>query len=128
MSCIGYQAFYFSHETYISLFRDVVGTRSTKLKEVNKTIEDLRKQLSEAESKATGLDSEISSYKRSVHHVRSKYSRQLGRLEKKEHSVKESRADWESEKVSIEKAKAAHEGHGDTKELLSQLAAHFGTI
>ena len=26
------------------------------------------------------------------------------------------------------KAKAAHEGHGDTKELLSQLAAHFGTI
>jgi len=90
-------------------FDEKCAEASTKLEEVNKTIEDLRKQLSEAESKASNLDSEISSYKRSINHVRSKYTRQLGRLEKKEHSVKESRADWESEKVSIEKAKAAHE-------------------
>ena len=82
---------------------------SSSLEEVNVKIEDLRKQLAEAESKAAELNSEIVSYNQSVQTVKSKYSRQLGRLEKKEKSVTESRADWESEKDSIEKAKAAHE-------------------
>lgn len=82
---------------------------SSSLEEVNVKIEELRKQLAEAESKAAELNSEIASYNQSVQTVKSKYSRQLGRLEKKEKSVTESRADWESEKDSIEKAKAAHE-------------------
>jgi len=82
---------------------------SSKLEEVNKTIEDLRKQLAEAQSEASELIAEISTHTQSVDKIRSKYSRQLGRLEKKEQSVKESRWDWESEKESIEKARSAHE-------------------
>lgn len=76
---------------------------------MNKTIEELRKQLAEAEAEAAELNKEISSYNQSIENVKSKYSRQLGRLEKKSKSVKESRADWTAEKESIEKAKAAHE-------------------
>jgi hypothetical protein len=76
---------------------------------VNKTISDLRKQLAEAEAEGFDLNMEIKSYNQSIDNVRSKYSRQLGRLEKKSQSVKESRADWTSEKESIEKAKIAHE-------------------
>ena len=76
---------------------------------MNKTIEDLRQQLAKAEAEAADLNKEISSYKASVETVKSKYSRQLGRLEKKSKSVHESRADWTSEKESIEKAKSAHE-------------------
>ena len=72
---------------------------------MNKTIEDLRQQLAKAEAEAADLNKEISSYKASVETVKSKYSRQLGRLEKKSKSVHESRADWTSEKESIEKAK-----------------------
>ena len=76
---------------------------------VNKTIADLRKQLAEAEAEGFDLNKEIQSYNQSIENVRSKYSRQLGRLEKKSQSVKESRADWTLEKESIEKAKIAHE-------------------
>ena len=76
---------------------------------MNKTIEDLRQQLAKAEAEAADLNKEISSYKASVETVKNKYSRQLGRLEKKSKSVHESRADWTSEKESIEKAKSAHE-------------------
>lgn len=82
---------------------------SKSLEEVNITIEDLRKQLAEAEGKASDLRKVISSHNQSIENVRKKYSRQLGRLEKKSRSVKESRADWTSEKESIEKAKIAHE-------------------
>ena len=76
---------------------------------VNKTIVELRKQLAAAEAEGFDLSKEVKSYKQSIGNVRSKYSRQLGRLEKKSQSVKESRADWTSEKESIEKAKIAHE-------------------
>ena len=76
---------------------------------VNKTIVELRKQLAAAEAEGFDLNKEIKSYKQSIENVRSKYSRQHGRLEKKSQSVKESRADWTSEKESIEKAKIAHE-------------------
>jgi hypothetical protein len=76
---------------------------------VNKTIAELRKQLAKAEAEGFDLNKEISLYNQSIENVRSKYSRQLGRLEKKSQSVKESRADWTLEKESIEKAKIAHE-------------------
>ena len=82
---------------------------STKLEMVNKTIEDLRQQLAKAEAEAGDLNTEISSYNASIDNVKSKYSRQLNRLEKKSKSVMESRDDWTSEKESIEKAKSAHE-------------------
>ena len=82
---------------------------SGKLEEVNKTIEDLRRQLAEAESNAATLQVEISGYEECISAVRTKYSRQIIRLEKKSKSVSEARADWESEKDSIEKAKVAHE-------------------
>ncbi|KAL7458359.1 hypothetical protein ACHAWC_009930 [Mediolabrus comicus] len=82
---------------------------SEKLEVVDKEIEELRKKLAEAEEKAASLNKEISSYNDSIESVRSKYSRQLGRLEKKDRSVKESRAEWQIEQESIEKAKAAHE-------------------
>ncbi len=82
---------------------------SKSLEEVNITIEDLRKQLAEAEVKASDLRKTISSHNQSIENTRNKYSRQLGRLEKKSRSVRESRADWTSEKESIEKAKIAHE-------------------
>ena len=95
---------------------------SKKLEYVYKTIEELRKQLAEAEKGAAALNAEISSYKQSIENVRSKFSRQLGRLQKKEQSVKESRADWESERISLEKAKAAHEAvmAAHSEELLSR--------
>jgi hypothetical protein len=76
---------------------------------VNKTIAELRRQLAEAEAEGFDLNMEIKSHNQSIEKVRSKYSRQLGRLEKKSQSVKESRADWTSEKESIEKARIAHE-------------------
>lgn len=82
---------------------------SGKLEEVNKTIEDLRRRLAEAESNAATLQEEISGYEECISAVRTKYSRQILRLEKKSKSVSEARADWESEKDSIEKAKVAHE-------------------
>ena len=82
---------------------------SAKLEVVDEEIEELRKKLAEAEEKAASLNKEISSYNDSIESVRSKYSRQLGRLEKKDRSVKESRAEWQIEQESIEKAKAAHE-------------------
>eukprot|EP00571_Detonula_confervacea_P011814 CAMPEP_0172301562 /NCGR_PEP_ID=MMETSP1058-20130122/3413_1 /TAXON_ID=83371 /ORGANISM="Detonula confervacea, Strain CCMP 353" /LENGTH=1518 /DNA_ID=CAMNT_0013011717 /DNA_START=111 /DNA_END=4667 /DNA_ORIENTATION=+ len=82
---------------------------STKLEEVNETIEDLRKQLAVAEATASSLHKEIATHINSIQTVKSKYSRQLLRLEKKSNTVKESRADWTSEKESIEKAKGAHE-------------------
>lgn len=82
---------------------------SSKLEEVNETIDELRKQLAEAEAEATELNTEITSYNQSMQNVKSKYSRQLGRLEKKSKSVKEHRADWASEMESIEKARGAHE-------------------
>lgn len=83
--------------------------KSKSLEEVNSTIEDLRKQLAEAEVKASDLKKVISSHNQSIQNVRNKFSRQLGRLEKKSRSVKESRADWTSEKESVDKAKIAHE-------------------
>eukprot|EP00984_Skeletonema_dohrnii_P000712 scaffold212_cov108-Skeletonema_dohrnii-CCMP3373.AAC.9 len=82
---------------------------SEKLEVVNQEIEELRKKLAEAEEKAATLNNELSSYNGSIQSVRSKYSRQLGRLEKKERSVKESRAEWQVEHESVEKAKVAHE-------------------
>lgn len=82
---------------------------SKLLEEVNITIEGLRKQLADAEAKASDLKKVISSQNHAIENVRNKYSRQIGRLEKKSRSVKESRADWTSEKESIEKAKIAHE-------------------
>mmetsp|Transcript_2251 Transcript_2251/g.3584 ORF Transcript_2251/g.3584 Transcript_2251/m.3584 type:complete len:1376 (-) Transcript_2251:62-4189(-) len=82
---------------------------SEKLEVVNQEIEELRKKLAEAEEKAATLNNELSSYNGSIQSVRSKYSRQLGRLEKKERSVKESRAEWQGEHESVEKAKVAHE-------------------
>ena len=82
---------------------------SGKLEEVNKTIEDLRTKLAEAEANAATLQEEISGYEECISAVRTKYSRQILRLEKKSKSVSEARADWESEKDSIEKAKVAHE-------------------
>lgn len=82
---------------------------SEKLEVINEEIEELRRKLAEAEEKAATLNNEISSYNGSIQSVRSKYSRQLGRLEKKERSVKESRAEWQVEQESVEKAKTAHE-------------------
>lgn len=82
---------------------------NSKVEVVNKTIMELRKQLAEAEAHCFDLNMEIKSYNQSIEHVRSKYSRQLTRLKKKSQSVKESRADWMSEKGSIDKAKIAHD-------------------
>ena len=63
----------------------------------------------EAEAEAVTLNTELATHKTSIDNVRNKFARQLGRLEKKQKSVKESRAEWESEKSSIEKEKTAHE-------------------
>jgi hypothetical protein len=90
-------------------FDDKCKVANTKLVAVNTIIAELRKQLAEAEAEGFDLTVEIKSYNQSIHNIRSKYSRQLGRLEKKSQSVKESRADWTSEKESIEKSKIAHE-------------------
>ena len=90
-------------------FDDKCKVANSKLVAVNTIIVELRKQLAEAEAEGFDLSMEIKSYNHSIDNIRSKYSRQLGRLEKKSQSVKESRADWTSEKESIEKSKIAHE-------------------
>jgi len=103
-------------------FAEKCNEATDKLEEVNKVIADLRKQLAEAEEKAAKLNAEISKHKESIVTVRSKFSRQLGRLEKKEQSVKEHRADWEAEKQSLNKAKEAHEAAmaAHSEEMLSR--------
>lgn len=75
----------------------------------------------EAEAEAATLNTELSTHKACIDNVRNKFSRQLGRLEKKQRTVKESRAEWESEKSSLEKEKIAHEAvmEAHSEELLS---------
>ena len=90
-------------------FEEKRAEATEKLEIVDKEVEELRKKLADAEGRAACLNKEISSYMDSIKIVRAKYSRQLGRLEKKDQSVKESRAEWQTEQESIVKAKAAHE-------------------
>ncbi|KAL3778935.1 hypothetical protein HJC23_012393 [Cyclotella cryptica] len=93
-----------------------------KLEEVNQRIVDLRRQLMEAESEAATLNSELSTHKACIENIRNKFSRQLGRLEKKQRTVKESRAEWESEQKSLERERTAHEAvmEAHAEDLLSR--------
>ena len=79
------------------------------MEKVNKTIEELKQQLATAEAEASELNFTVSWCHRSIQAVRNKYSKQLGRLEKKGQSIAERRADWSIKKGSVQKAKGMHE-------------------
>jgi hypothetical protein len=63
----------------------------------------------ETEAEAAILNKELSTHKASIDNVRNKFARQLGSLEKKQQSVKESRDKWESKTESIKTKKTLHE-------------------
>jgi len=80
-----------------------------RLEMVNEEIQDLRALLAAKEGLAAELQSEYASHETSITRVRSKFSRQLGRLEKKSTALTDSRREWEAEKKHFDHLKESHE-------------------
>jgi len=80
-----------------------------KLDVMNTEIDDLRRQLDAKEMEAAAIKMELHHCDGSIDEVRSKFSRQLARLGKKESAVKESRCEWEAEDESYRKSRKEHE-------------------
>jgi len=76
---------------------------------VEEEIEVLRRQLEAKEATASSLRAEVEGHENDIYKIRDKFSRQLGRVERKEASVKENRYEWEKEKISHDTAKVAHD-------------------
>ena len=74
-----------------------------------KEVEELKKLLAAKEAQASGLTLVVAQHEASIVQVRSKFSRQITRIEKKETAVKESRNDWEGELATFKKHKEKHE-------------------
>lgn len=84
-------------------------TATDKLESINKEIEDLRKQLEAKEMEAAEVKMELHGHEHAIDQVRSKFSRQLARLRKKESAVEESRKEWGVEEAAYKKAREDHE-------------------
>jgi len=82
---------------------------AAELEKTEETIVELRKQLDEAQKKATELRTAKYGYDDQIAKVRVKFSRQLTRVEKKERTVAENRSEWELESSSLKRQKEAHE-------------------
>lgn len=80
-----------------------------KLSEVEREIEDLRKQLEQKQKVAAGLRTEMHGFEDSIDKVRVKFSRQLTRVDKKERALKENRNEFEAEQATFERHKKGHE-------------------
>ena len=69
-----------------------------RLERVNEEIQDLRALLDAKESLAAELQSDFAAQETAISKIRSKFSRQLARLENKLTALKANRKEWESEK------------------------------
>uniref|UniRef100_A0A7S1YI52 UVR domain-containing protein n=1 Tax=Grammatophora oceanica TaxID=210454 RepID=A0A7S1YI52_9STRA len=92
-----------------------------KLVFVEGEIEFLRKQLQEKQTEAIRLQNEVSFHEGEIEKVKTKFSRQLLRVEKKETSVNENKKEWENEKTAYDTLKKAHEAEvaAHSEELLA---------
>jgi hypothetical protein len=82
---------------------------SANLMTIEEEIEILRRQLEAKEATAASLRSEVEGHEHDIFKIRDKFSRQLGRVERKEASVRENRSEWEKEKIAHESLKLVHE-------------------
>ena len=80
-----------------------------RLERVNEEIQDLRALLDAKESLAAELQSDFAAQETAISKIRSKFSRQLARLENKLTALKANRKEWESEKQHHEHLKSSHE-------------------
>jgi hypothetical protein len=81
---------------------------------IEEEIEILRRQLEAKEATAASLRSEVEGHEHDIFKIRDKFSRQLGRVERKEASVRENRYEWEKEKIAYESLKIFHEEEAKT--------------
>ena len=82
---------------------------SSKLKDINSEIDELRRQLEEKEMQAAEVKMELHRHDEAIENVRNSFSRQLSRLSKKEAAVKESRKEWEAEESAYKTSRSEHE-------------------
>ena len=82
---------------------------SDKLNIINGELEEIRRQLEEKEMEAAQVKMELHGHEESIEQVRSKFTRQLTRLVKKESAVEESRNEWQAEKSIYIKTRENHE-------------------
>ena len=80
-----------------------------RLERVNEEIQDLRALLDAKESLAAELQSDFAAQETAISKIRSKFSRQLARLENKLTALKANRKEWESEKQHHEHLKSSHQ-------------------
>jgi len=80
-----------------------------QLEVARKEVEELKKLLAAKEAQASQLSLVVAQHDASIMQVRSKFSRQLTRVEKKEMAVKESRNEWEGELATFKRQKEKHE-------------------
>ena len=80
-----------------------------RLERVNEEIQDLRALLDAKESLAAELQSDFAAQETAISKIRSKFSRQLARLENKLTALKANRKEWESETQHHEHLKSSHE-------------------
>ena len=80
-----------------------------RLERVNEEIQDLRALLEAKENLAAELQSDFAAQETAISKIRSKFSRQLARLENKLTALKANRKEWESEKQHHDHLKSSHE-------------------
>ena len=80
-----------------------------RLERVNEEIQDLRALLDAKENLAAELQSDFAAQETAISKIRSKFSRQLARLENKLTALKANRKEWESEKQHHDHLKSSHE-------------------
>ena len=80
-----------------------------RLERVNEEIQDLRALLDAKENLAAELQSDFAAQETAISKIRSKFSRQLSRLENKLTALKANRKEWESERQHHDHLKSSHE-------------------
>lgn len=80
-----------------------------RVKTLENEMEELRKQLAAKQTQVAKLRTDAAGYDEEVLKVRIKFSRQLGRVQKKEMTIQDNREEWENEKRTFEIQKDEHE-------------------
>ena len=83
--------------------------RSERLDVVRAEIEELRRQLQEKEILEAEMSITVETHSSAIQQIRTKFTRQLNRVEKKELAVKESRDEWQAEKTTYNQTKDSHD-------------------
>lgn len=76
---------------------------------MSEEIETLKKRLAEKEAEAAKLSVVIAEHDAAIVKVRNKFSRQLGRVSKKDLALKENRNEWEADTKALQILKESHE-------------------